>query len=106
MVIDKKALKDVAKMVGGELDKKYASFSATKSEIVDESRIEMIIGRLQEVWKKHPQLRLSQLIGNVYPNGIRDPYYINDKDFIEEIEKFYFEGIISTTWEPNKYEGY
>lgn len=49
-----------------------------------------VMKRLFEVWKKQPYLRLGQLIGNVYhyPSGV-DPYYAEDRTFIEKIEAFY-----------------
>ena len=44
-----------------------------------------IIERLYEVWLAHPGLRLGQLIANVY----RDPYYIEDYDLVETLERRY-----------------
>jgi len=49
-------------------------------------RIPKILKRLQKVWKNNPDLRLAQLIVNVYRD---DPYYIEDEKFIKEIEEFY-----------------
>ncbi len=48
-------------------------------------RIPKILKRLEEVWKKNPDLRLGQLISNVWPNL----YPIEDEQLIFEIEKFY-----------------
>jgi hypothetical protein len=49
-----------------------------------------LIARLLDVWKKYPELRLGQLIGNVYhyPSG-NDPYHVPDKEFISSIQEYY-----------------
>lgn len=53
-----------------------------------------VITRLSVLWLKHPELRLAQLIGNVYPcgpdtGGHIDPYHVEDYEFVKELEKFY-----------------
>lgn len=47
----------------------------------DPKRIPKILKEIEEVWKKYPDYRLGQLIGNI----IRDPafYYIEDEDFVK-----------------------
>lgn len=52
-----------------------------------------IIERLHDLWLKHPELRLGQLIGNVYhyPSGI-DTYFDEDYDFILNLEEGYEHG--------------
>lgn len=49
-----------------------------------------IVEDLLSIWLEHPNLRLGQLIGNVYhaPTG-GDPYHVEDYDFINEISAFY-----------------
>lgn len=48
----------------------------------DPDRIERILTSVEEIWKKYPDLRLTQLIMNVLMiHG--DPYYIDD----DELEK-------------------
>lgn len=51
-----------------------------------------VLGRLEKLWLKNPNLRLGQLIGNVYhyPSGI-DPYHDEDYDFITKLEEGYEE---------------
>lgn len=45
---------------------------------------------LAEIWAKHPDYRLGQFIGNVFPNGTgNDPYYLGDAEFIRQIKSFY-----------------
>lgn len=50
-------------------------------------RIPEILSRLEEVWKDYPDLRFAQLISNVFP--MHAPYYMEDEQFIDTIEKFY-----------------
>ena len=52
-------------------------------------RITEILDRLQKVWEKYPDLRLGQLINNIYWNF--DIYHIEDEQFINAIEGFYAE---------------
>lgn len=53
----------------------------------DLNRIDCILDRLGVIWKKFPDLRLGQLVLNVW----QDPsmYYVEDEEFINEIESFY-----------------
>lgn len=53
----------------------------------DINRIDLILDRLKTLWKKHPDLRLGQLILNV----LQDPalYYVEDEKLVELLEKFY-----------------
>lgn len=44
-----------------------------------------IIKRLFLVWDANPELRLGQLIANIAP----DPYYVEDYELIDKIEKGY-----------------
>lgn len=53
-------------------------------------RIYKLMKRLEKLWKKHPDLRLAQLIGNVWRG---DPYYVEDEDFIGKMEDAYDRGI-------------
>lgn len=53
---------------------------------VDDTSKTEVIGRLLDVWKTNPDLRLMQLLGNVFR---ADPYYIEDYDAIKVVEEFY-----------------
>ncbi len=55
----------------------------------DPDRIKPALERLAQVWSVNPNLRLGQLIGNVFV----DPYYVEDEVFIEKIEAFYYKTI-------------
>ena len=45
-----------------------------------------IISRLGDTWKKNPEIRLMQLISNVFRS---DPYYIEDYEAMDLLEEFY-----------------
>ncbi|MCK9369520.1 hypothetical protein M0R04_06405 [Candidatus Dojkabacteria bacterium] len=52
----------------------------------DPKRIPKIIKRLEKIWKKLPDLRIGQLIENVFRgNG----YYYEDDEYIQILEDFY-----------------
>lgn len=53
---------------------------------VDDEMKTAVIDRLLDVWKTNPELRLMQLLGNVFR---ADPYYIEDYDAIKVVEEFY-----------------
>ena len=55
----------------------------------DPKRIDKLTERLEAVWKEHPDLRLAQLISNVFV--VHYPYYMEDEEFITLIEEFYKE---------------
>jgi hypothetical protein len=54
-----------------------------------------IMERLLEVWKKNPQLRLGQLIGNIYHSNDRGGvslYYAEDYALLTALEEGYKHG--------------
>jgi hypothetical protein len=53
----------------------------------DPERIKRIVRLVERIWKKLPDLRLMQLLGNCY--GPCDPYYKED-DKLEEMLKEYY----------------
>lgn len=58
----------------------------------DPDRIEPTIKRLEMLWKKHPDLRLGQLILNAFSlhNGVDSHvYYMEDEEFINKLETAY-----------------
>lgn len=58
----------------------------------DPKRIPKILQRLRKVWEAYPDLRLGQLIENVFPNTSmiqRSSYYKEDEDFMKILEEFY-----------------
>jgi len=55
-------------------------------------RVKKVLVRLAKIWSKHPDMRLGQLIENVFPNTDRDyisAYAIEDEEYIKTIEEFY-----------------
>ena len=55
----------------------------------DPNRIDGVLAAVGDVWKQYPNLRLGQLLSNVY----RDPalYYVEDDILVEEIQNYYDE---------------
>ena len=57
----------------------------------DPERIPHILQRLEAVWQRHPDLRLGQIIENVYGCARRGDkycfYHMEDEDFISAIER-------------------
>jgi hypothetical protein len=57
-------------------------------------RIPLILERLKKIWEANPDLRLGQLIENVFPNTEFDfisAHALEDEEFITALEKFYSE---------------
>lgn len=53
-------------------------------------RIPEILKRLQKLWEKNPDLRLGQLIENVYDNPSKNSAYLfEDEAFISKLEIAY-----------------
>lgn len=50
-------------------------------------RIKKVLNAIQEIWELYPDMRLGQLICNVY----RDPalYHIEDKDLVKALQEVY-----------------
>jgi uncharacterized protein YihD (DUF1040 family) len=58
----------------------------------DPNRIPRILKHLQDIWERNPDLRLGQLIENVFPNTEYDfisAYYLEDEDFLKALEEYY-----------------
>ncbi len=58
----------------------------------DPKRIPVVLGRIQETWEKHSDLRFGQLMINFcsYLNQKKIHMHgIEDDEFIREFEKFY-----------------
>jgi len=53
----------------------------------DPERIPKILSELEEIWSKFPDLRLGQLLLNLF----NDPqlYYIEDEKLVEALESYY-----------------
>jgi len=52
----------------------------------DPERIEPMLALIREIWTKHPDLRLTQLIMNALQIN-KDPYYIEDDVLQKGLEK-------------------
>ena len=58
----------------------------------DITRITEILKRLQNIWEKNPDMRLAQVISNVFPctpDTKIDMFFFEDEEFISIIEMFY-----------------
>ena len=62
----------------------------------DPKRIPEILERLRKLWEASPDMRLGQLLENVFPNrpGMdekfsRTMYYLEDDELLETLEQFY-----------------
>lgn len=44
-----------------------------------------VVERVYALWIAHPELRLGQLLGNVF----REMYYVEDIELVQTLERFY-----------------
>ena len=54
----------------------------------DPKRLKAVLSKILTVWKKYPDYRLCQLIVNATST---DPYYYEDDELIEALERYYRE---------------
>lgn len=57
----------------------------------DINRIDKVLEEINEVWKRYPDLRFTQLIVNVMSAKGSDLYYMEDERFIKILKEFYGE---------------
>lgn len=54
----------------------------------DPDRIDAIIERLRAVWKRHPYMRIGQLVGNGAKFGLDQPVHVpEDEELVTAIEE-------------------
>lgn len=53
----------------------------------EKARIKRILKRVENIWKKYPDLRLMQMLVNVLDTPA--PYYVSDEELEKELEKAY-----------------
>lgn len=58
----------------------------------DPARIHKFCNRLAQAWLYHPDWRFGQLIVNVFGELNRDPFFPEDEEMIEFIEKCLIRG--------------
>ncbi len=56
----------------------------------DPARIDPTLEKIGEIWKRSPQLRLGQLLGNCVQSEIKF-YYMEDDVLLEKLEAMYRE---------------
>lgn len=54
----------------------------------DKKRITRISKLIGKIWRKNPDLRLCQLIGNCYDH-LEDIYYVNDGELEQRLKEVY-----------------
>jgi uncharacterized protein YihD (DUF1040 family) len=59
----------------------------------DSRRIGKTLGALEHYWRRHPDLRLGQIVGNL-SRGL-DPYFIEDETLLGRLERELNEPVIS-----------
>ena len=55
----------------------------------DPKRIEPVLAKIRQIWLTYPDLRLGQLLENVFPD--RELYYVEDDEPLEAL-RVYYEG--------------
>lgn len=53
----------------------------------DPKRIEVIMNKLEKIWKKHPDMRFCQMFSNILLED-EIPYYLEDDTLLKKIEIF------------------
>ena len=53
----------------------------------DPKRIDRLLKRIKQIWKKYPDLRLLQLLGNCFP--AQDNYYVEDDELEIRLREIY-----------------
>lgn len=54
----------------------------------DPSRILIFCDRLAKAWQQYPDLRFGQFLSNILTMYGKDPFYVEDEEMIEIIEKY------------------
>ena len=55
----------------------------------DPNRIPLVLKQLEEIWTKHADIRLAQLIENLHTTVGENLYYIEDQQLIELLRNMY-----------------
>ncbi len=53
----------------------------------DPKRINSILNKIRRIWKKNPDLRLFQLLGNCFP--AQDNYHVEDEELEQRLKMVY-----------------
>jgi len=56
----------------------------------DPRRIQAVLNTLEHYWRRYPDLRLGQIVGNL-AQGV-DPYYIEDDELLKRLDAALTEG--------------
>ncbi len=53
----------------------------------DPARISKVLACIERLWRRNPDLRLCQLIGNALPS-IKDPYHVEDLILLQRLHEY------------------
>lgn len=56
----------------------------------DPARIDQVLDTIRSIWKSNPDLRLMQLLGNLYHSG--PEYYMEEPELVARLINNYFVG--------------
>ena len=73
--------------MSGQFISNWTDSPARGDEMRDFNRIMPMLERIEAIWKRNPDLRLMQLLGNV--TGAGDPYYVEDDVLLEGLKRVY-----------------
>lgn len=59
----------------------------------DPKRIPKVLKEIERLWKKVPDWRLGQLLGNFLCWYNRDPFFPEDDEFVAELKRYFKEGL-------------
>lgn len=85
--MEKKNYKKIREELKKLLDKTLNTFPH-QLKTRDPKRIRKVMQIVEETWKKYPQLRFCQLIGNCFDAGY-DPYGVEDDAFLKVFKETY-----------------
>lgn len=54
----------------------------------DKKRIPEVLDLIKSIWEKDPDLRLMQLLGNLFRYDF-DPYYVEDDELVKKLKETY-----------------
>lgn len=53
----------------------------------DKKRIKRMMKKVTKFWQRHPDMRLYQLMADLQPKGVKDPFYLEDDVLEKELNK-------------------
>ena len=69
-------------------DEEYSKSVQRRLRAVSDAEKEVAVGRLLDLWKAHPQLRLGQLLVSPYPDGER-LRVVEDQRLLDDLTRLF-----------------